>query len=276
MEQIQSTLDLPSWFDLSKYEQFTLEAENHLDLFLQTSARVGLLSRLTLSPPFDERVEILNAVWEDIKISGRSSREELGMTNIKFTNSFVKQLTVKEATKISSTIEHFSNPPNIDHIPNTEETRELLDKARAVLEETKRFSHQPFDVAAYSEHEEGIYHTGHVLHAHINTTAPDRVIFAELKQTLNQHRKMFGIEINADTFRESDPKRIIDYQVLPLLDLNIWEKLENKKITNTVLAAALFPHGTKGEYEIRATIKPFIDRIISDSFLFEWKTYVNQ
>lgn len=107
----------------------------------------------------------------------------------------------------------------------------------------------------------------------INLGGSDTQILKELEALLPFYRQKLSVENPDFGFIQSDIKRVINYRILPLLDLHIWEKTDNKKITNRVLSTVLFPDGTKGDDDIRKTIRPFMKKIIESPFLFEWESY---
>lgn len=58
-------------------------------------------------------------------------------------------------------------------------------------------------------------------------------------------------------------RKILDYKIIPLIDLLSWEKASNSKISLGVLNVALFPDGEKDAFIIAQTVKPFLDKIMS-------------
>ncbi|MCM7045706.1 DUF6387 family protein [Enterobacter kobei] len=61
---------------------------------------------------------------------------------------------------------------------------------------------------------------------------------------------------------DSIRRKILDYKIIPLIDLLSWEKATNSKISLGVLSVALFPDGEKDAFVIAQTVKPFLDRIM--------------
>ncbi len=61
---------------------------------------------------------------------------------------------------------------------------------------------------------------------------------------------------------ESIRRKILDYKIIPLIDLISWERGTNSKISLGVLNVALFPNGEKDAFIIAQTIKPFLDKLI--------------
>ncbi|HAK0052330.1 TPA: DUF6387 family protein [Shigella sonnei] len=65
---------------------------------------------------------------------------------------------------------------------------------------------------------------------------------------------------------ESIRRKIIDYKIIPLIDLLSWELSTDRKISLGVLAVSLYPDGEKDTFAIAQTVKPFLEKIMrSDS-----------
>lgn len=59
----------------------------------------------------------------------------------------------------------------------------------------------------------------------------------------------------------SDFEKINHYRTIPLLDLLLWGKRNDLSIPNRVLTAAIYPDGSRSEDDVRKTIIPFIHRM---------------
>lgn len=62
---------------------------------------------------------------------------------------------------------------------------------------------------------------------------------------------------------DSIRRKIIDYKIIPLVDLLSWEISTHSKISLGVLAVALFPDGEKDAFIIAQTVKPFLEKIMN-------------
>lgn len=90
----------------------------------------------------------------------------------------------------------------------------------------------------------------------------DQQIIHELKQLLPKWRKKFGVsEIDLVDAKPSEIRKVIDYRLIPFIDLSIWALLENKHISSKIYAAALFPFGEKGVDEYKQTLLPFYSKV---------------
>ncbi|MFS7249086.1 DUF6387 family protein [Rahnella rivi] len=62
---------------------------------------------------------------------------------------------------------------------------------------------------------------------------------------------------------DSIRRKIIEYKIIPLIDLLSWANSTDSKISLGVLAVALFPDGEKDTFIIAQTIRPFLDKLIT-------------
>ena len=94
---------------------------------------------------------------------------------------------------------------------------------------------------------------------------------SEIKQDLDRllpiWRKQLDIQEPEVSFQtRSDHTKILEYQIIPLLDLMIWTKLNNTSITKSVYAGILFPDFSRGDTEMRQTIIPFLKKITGEFY----------
>lgn len=69
--------------------------------------------------------------------------------------------------------------------------------------------------------------------------------------------------------------RILDYKVIPLLDLVIYAEFFGVKIPSRVLALALFPDGERDGFGISQTVVPFIEKHINSSSINYYKLKIS-
>ncbi|WP_439069619.1 DUF6387 family protein [Serratia nevei] len=70
---------------------------------------------------------------------------------------------------------------------------------------------------------------------------------------------------------ESVRRKIIDYKIIPLIDLLSWSHATKSKISLGVLAVALFPDGDKDTFMIAQTVKPYLDKLMKINSLEKLK-----
>ena len=107
-------------------------------------------------------------------------------------------------------------------------------------------------------------------HVHINIDMglPDNVLIAQFKQLivgLRSPLQQAGISI--DNKLRSDFEGWAKFGILPYLDLNAWAEIEGVKISNRVMADAIFPAGEGGEEVVRKTTQKIADEILTESHL---------
>ena len=114
--------------------------------------------------------------------------------------------------------------------------------------------------------------TGYEANISINLNAPDYQILQELKQLLPGYRKELKARTPRKLFKQTDLRKILEYKIIPLSDLILWSKAEKKSISLNILADALFPDGSKDEEDIRKTVIPFMEKVISEQYVKEWES----
>ncbi|WP_454666157.1 DUF6387 family protein [Acinetobacter calcoaceticus] len=97
----------------------------------------------------------------------------------------------------------------------------------------------------------------------INPYSNDEQLVEDLLVYINKLRTK--LNINAQDFLKigfQDLQKWASYQLLPLIDLQIWAKANNIRITNTVLCVSVFPTGLYGESNLIKSIQPIINDIL--------------
>ncbi|MCX2588726.1 DUF6387 family protein [Proteus penneri] len=76
-------------------------------------------------------------------------------------------------------------------------------------------------------------------------------------------------------------KKLITYKVIPFIDLLIWEMVNNKRISNEMLARVLFPlteldSEIMSGVQIKDTIRPFVEKILHEDLLREFLFFIKK
>ncbi|WP_257468376.1 DUF6387 family protein [Providencia rettgeri] len=66
-------------------------------------------------------------------------------------------------------------------------------------------------------------------------------------------------------------KKILEYKIIPLIDLKSWAKATGNSITNGVLTVSLFPDGEKDSIVFSQTIIPFLNNVLCFQSLDKFK-----
>jgi hypothetical protein len=96
----------------------------------------------------------------------------------------------------------------------------------------------------------------------------DKEILEELTKCLPEWRKVQGVEENnyIQLSKPSHKSKIIEYRMIPYMDLSISALLNDITIPHRVMVAALFPNESKGELEFRQTIIPFYKKLLDSDY----------
>ncbi len=75
-------------------------------------------------------------------------------------------------------------------------------------------------------------------------------------------------------------KKILLYKLIPFIDLLLWEKVHERKISNELIARILFPlkpdSDVIGGTQVKDTIRPFVERFVNDNALQQVKFYAKK
>ena len=102
----------------------------------------------------------------------------------------------------------------------------------------------------------------------IDLNHSDQEIIEQFVYRLRSLRERFEIPDSPRLYkqRKGDRDKIFRYKIVQLLDLMMWEKLEETQIKKSVLMAFLFPEGRYGEKEYYNTIMPFVNKLSNKSY----------
>lgn len=107
------------------------------------------------------------------------------------------------------------------------------------------------------------------MHITLDMENPDDILLEDIKKLLPEWRK----ELDFNHTRTSDSisgswgvvkRKILDYKIIPIIDLICWGNITRKRITNKKIAQLVFPYGEYDSTNIVQTIKPFIENLMRD------------
>ncbi|EKM6298152.1 DUF6387 family protein [Enterobacter cloacae] len=111
----------------------------------------------------------------------------------------------------------------------------------------------------------------------------DDELLSEFKGLLKSWRSEVGMdEPESGNFRIgiSTLKKILLYKLIPFIDLLLWEKVHERKISNELIARILFPlkpdSDVIGGTQVKDTIRPFVERFVNDNALQQVKFYAKK
>lgn len=90
----------------------------------------------------------------------------------------------------------------------------------------------------------------------------DDEIISDFSRLLPKWREEMQVtEPDRVKIKPSFYKKIVAYRVVPYLDLRLWEKNNGFSIPYSVMAAALFPDGERGDTDLRQTVRSYIQEL---------------
>lgn len=98
----------------------------------------------------------------------------------------------------------------------------------------------------------------------IDVSTPDDILLSEFKRLIPIWRNELNVEkrLSVSSSWAVIKKKILDYKVIPYIDLTIWANANNIVIPHGVMAIALFPYGERDLFSIIQTIKPFVETLV--------------
>lgn len=102
----------------------------------------------------------------------------------------------------------------------------------------------------------------------VDLAATDEQIMADFRHWLTHFRKVAGIKAPAQNLTEKDFRIWIEARVLPYIDLYLWSLAHRRQITQNVMGQALFPdeYDADTTERIRRTTRPKAERMLREEF----------
>lgn len=116
------------------------------------------------------------------------------------------------------------------------------------------------------------------VYSYIDLDYSDEFLIEDLKRVLPMWRKAMGeidggdsVKINFDVLL----KKSLEYRVVQILDLKLWAMENEISVPNSVIVAAVYPLGEKGEYQLIQTVNKFIEKILSKKYTDKIQRYIS-
>lgn len=238
--RINKKSDLPKWFDLKNHDVFNNLSD--AELLDQLAARLELFLLIHNRDLNDVESALGQGFIQDAHDrAALFNRHELnGGIGLKCSGG-VKAISILTHHRIHSAVLEHEN--------------ELDDSKKKYLLKylygQESVNSIMFDCDAYIE---------------VDMSWPDEMLIDDFKFMLKTFRNKFSMKpIREDAISswEITKKKLIEYSMFPIIDLMIWEKCSVNKITNGVLAVAVFPDGDYDSINIMQTIKPNIEKLFN-------------
>lgn len=288
-KRIKSKRDLPKEFDLKKYEK--LSSLSDKDLFRQIYWRMewkektwadelasyflehGCNLPLFDHDPFGEiKNEPSDAYYEQFKGGKEFVDKYQSHTKNKkrlSTGYGIGVLSRLEVMHFSKDVDHKGDRKGKPFDISDEEVNELLKED--ITNHGKLMSYASDPVSLIME--------GIALYLSVDLSVPDEILLSDMKALLPKWRDELGVEaeeIQINNTWSVIRKKIIEYNVLPYIDLHLWSNIKGVSIPGGVLAVSLFPDGDKEQFAIAQTIRPFIERLMTYESLEKIKREISK
>lgn len=264
-KHIKKTSELPAWFSLEKYEM----AEN-LDAagwYAQLSIRSRCLSFLSQGHNISEILGLIREepIIDVVKPGFLSFHYHRGM--------FYEQPVIAQSMHgVHSLTVHELYMTEI----NIEESERI--QAKAFFERVERtFRAPPEDLEESSsiENPDFLYEPVHQVSSKprvnallgVNLMLPDKELVEQFKAYLPVLREECDAEFFSKKWHRPDFDDLVEFGVLPYLDLIIWEKERDVEILQKVMEEALFSSYDGSEDRVRKTTAPKAKKLISKESL---------
>ncbi|WES90496.1 DUF6387 family protein [Dickeya fangzhongdai] len=288
-KRIKSTLDLPKEFSLEKYEN--IEGMSDKDLFRQLYWRMtvfdncpcdedmatyylehGKNTPLVDDDPFHE-MDVELPEWHVEQLNDGGGFIDKFHSYIKNANTLsagygLSGLSRMEVMLLAQRDDSKGVRAGQPFTISKEERELLIEKSD---DNHGLFLARCFDSVSLIT-DEGLYIS-------VDLGVPDDILIEDFKSLLPIWRKELGFELDevpVNNYWKVIRKKIVDYKVLPYIDLMHWSNVKKVSIPISVLTVALWPYGERGDFGIYQTVKPFIEKIMTYDSLERFKREISK
>ncbi|EKN6273813.1 hypothetical protein DVP66_10070 [Yersinia enterocolitica] len=289
MKRINSKIDLPKEFNLNKYNALSTMSDK--DLFRQVYSRQAYLGGVgsydsstyfleygeLLPQPFDSRdpFDEFDMSMPEEYYDFNGGRERLANyqknidTSRRITNGYgLHGVTRHQVSFLSESNDTNGSRVGMPLIIDNEEFNEILESGD---------ENHGLIMARMTDSISMITNEGLLLT--VDLTIPDELLVDDFKKLLPIWRKEIGIESVNVPFNNSWDvirRKIVDYNIIPYIDLMAWSIDSRCTISQGVLAVSLFPSGEKDAFAIAQTIKPFVDKLMNEESLEKFRREISK
>jgi len=257
MKSIKRVSDIPSWFDLSKYD-----ALNGMSLrwwWCQIEMRTYLVNMM------DPMTESLDSSFAEHQLPILQEtpiiplpEDVSGLSSMCGWNSLpIRSLTSMDVYQLYR------------YIPEKEWDKcEELTSARGESETSLGFNYEFSEISVtQNENKYAVcYPNGDLNFLSINLSASDKTLINEFKNWLKKHRKETNSTKLKSRIDESDINKWCDYKILPYIDLILWGYFNEIAINQNILGEVLFcdERDVDSTERIRQTTIPLAKKVFSN------------
>jgi len=254
MDTVQIYKELQAWFDYDNYldvESCTLKG-----LHKELQVRKNILDSIQFFGEGD--------VYFDQILAGKPLISKTFDTNTHLTESqtHIRQVTLNHVEALKRSLGMFSQESFVkgtDQLKKEVKEQTLTQSMRAVFmrtNESRVYTH--FDLESSSDEE----------------------IIGSLRALLPVWRKEYGIkDRKQEAFGLGKIIKLVDYRILPMIDLLMWAKLNDVSLSNTILSRVLYPKLTdevRGDEQLKDTDRPIAERAMSGETCKNVESFINK
>jgi len=254
MDTVQIYKELQAWFDYDNYvdvESCTLKG-----LHKELKVRKNILDSIQFFGEGD--------VYFDQILAGKPLISKTFDTNTHLTESqtHIRQVTFNHIEALKRSLGMFSQESFVkgtDQLKKEVKEQTLTQSMRAVFmrtNESRVYTH--FDLESSSDEE----------------------IIGSLRALLPVWRKEYGIKgRKQEAFGLGKILKLVDYRILPMIDLLMWAKLNDVSLSNTILSRVLYPKLTdevRGDEQLKDTDRPIAERAMSGETCKNVESFINK
>lgn len=254
MDTVQIYKELQAWFDYDNYvdvESCTLKG-----LHKELQVRKNILDSIEFFGEGD--------VYFDQILAGNpliSKTIDLD-THLAESQTHIRQVTFVHIESLKRSLEMFSQESFVkgsDQLTKEVKEQPLTQSMRAVFmrtNESRVYTH--FDLENSSDEE----------------------IIGSLRALLPVWRKEYGIKgRKQEAFGLGRILKLVDYRILPMMDLLMWGKLNGVGLSNTILSRLLYPNLTdevRGEEQLKDTDRPIAEKALTGIICKNIEGFINK
>jgi len=254
MDTVQIYKELQAWFDYDNYvdvESCTLKG-----LHKELQVRKNILDSIEFFGEGDDHFDQILAGSPLI-----SKRIDLD-THLAESQTHIRQITFGHIESLRRSLEMFSQESFVkgsDQLKKEVREKSPTQSMRAVVLGTNE-SHvyTVFDLESSSDDE----------------------IIGSLRALLPVWRKEYGIKgRKQEAFGLGKILKLVDYRILPMIDMLMWAKLNDVSLSNTILSRVLYPKLTdevRGDEQLKDTDRPIAEKAMSGETSKNIESFINK
>lgn len=254
MDTVQIYKELQAWFDY----------DNYVDV--ESCTLKGLHKELQFRKNILDSIEFFGEgdVYFDQILAGKpliSKRIDLD-THLTESQTHIRQVTFNHVEALKRSLGMFSQESFVkgtDQLKKEVKEQPLTQSMRTVFlgtNESRVYTY--FDLESSSDEE----------------------IIGSLRALLPVWRKEYGIKgRKQEAFGLGKILKLVDYRILPMIDLLMWAKLKDVSLSNTILSRVLYPKLTdevRGDEQLKDTDRPIAERAMSGETCKNIESFINK